>query len=410
MTTADITPSGGAGAGQQAPMTTRRAAAAETRRERRTALASMVRPGARVRPEHARRHNRALVLQTLYHAEGLSRADLAREVGLTRVTISDLVADLIAEDLVVELGVRADSRPGKPATLLDINRAGFAILAMDLSKDAVFRGVITDLDGSVLHREELDVTGLTGDAAVEAAGSVLDRLVDAATSPVLGVGVGSPGIVDADGTVLRAPNLGWYELPLQSLLADRTGLPVLVANDANTAALAERTFAGADENMMLVRVGRGVGAGLVVGGALIQGASSAAGEIGHVVVGTNGGERCACGKQGCLETWLAIPRLTERLDSATDELAREAVLVEAGERLGISLAPVVGALDLGEVVLSGPLDVLDGPLLDSAVQTLRNRTMASVHGHLSVRMTGLGRDIVVLGAAVMVLTDQLGVS
>ncbi|WNM23960.1 ROK family transcriptional regulator [Demequina capsici] len=425
MTTADITPSGEPTSGPatvsgvrtarqvvdgSAAGTRRSASVAATRTARRTALASTVRPGHRVRPEHARRHNRALVLQALYRAEGLSRADLAREVGLTRVTISDLVADLIAEDLVVELGIRADSRPGKPATLLDINRAGFAVLALDLSKDAVFRGIVTDLDGTVLHREELDVAGLTGDAALEATATVLDRLVEAAQARVLGVGVGSPGIVSVDGTVLRAPNLGWYDVPLQTLLADRTGLPVLVANDANTAALAERTFGGADEDMMLIRIGRGVGAGLVLGGALVQGSSSAAGEIGHVVVGTDGGERCACGKDGCLETWLAIPRLTERLDAAPDAAAREALLVEAGERLGIAVAPVVGALDLGEVVLSGPLDVLDGPLLDSAVQTLRNRTMASVHGHLSVRMTGLGRDIVVLGAAVMVLTDQLGVS
>ncbi|WP_083979699.1 ROK family transcriptional regulator [Demequina salsinemoris] len=421
MTTADITPTGTQADSPTAPAPTSAAhaptatahgasSAAATRTERRTALASTVRPGARVRPEHARRHNRALVLQALYRAEGLSRADLAREVGLTRVTISDLVADLIAEDLVVELGVRADSRPGKPATLLDINRAGFAILALDLSKDAVFRGIVSDLDGTVLHREELAVDGITGDAAVEAAARVLDRLVAAAKAPVLGVGVGSPGIVDIDGTVLNAPNLAWSDVPLQAILADRTGLPVQVANDANTAALAERTFGGGEADMMLVRVGRGVGAGIVIGGTLVQGAASGAGEIGHVVVGTDGGDRCACGKDGCLETWLAIPRLTERLDAAADDAARRAILVEAGERLGISLAPVVGALDLGEVVLSGPLDVLDGPLLDSAVQTIRNRTMASVHGHLSVRMTALGRDIVVLGAAVMVLTGQLGVS
>lgn len=405
MTTADMTSSGTqTGAPQGADASDGIPAA------RRTALASKVRPGARVRPEHARRHNRVLVLQALYRAEGLSRADLAREVGLTRVTISDLVADLIADDLVVELGVRADSRPGKPATLLDINRAGFAILALDLSKDAMFRGVVTDLDGIVLHREELDVTGLTGDDAIEAAGVVLDRLQQAAQAPVLGVGVGSPGIVAADGTVLNAPNLDWYDVPLQSVLAQRSGLPVQVANDANSAALAERTFGGADENLMLVRVGRGVGAGLVIGGSLVWGASSAAGEIGHVVVGTDGGETCACGKVGCLETWLAMPHLRERLDAAPDAEARTAVLVAAGERLGIALAPVVGALDLGEVVISGPLDVLDGPLLASAADTLRARTMASVHGHQAVRMTELGRDIVVLGAAVMVLTGQLGVS
>ena len=82
----------------------------------------------------------------------MSRADLSREVGLTRVTISDLVADLIEENLVIELGIRPDSRPGKPATLLDINRKGFTIVGLDLSNNAAFRGVVTNLDGTVLER------------------------------------------------------------------------------------------------------------------------------------------------------------------------------------------------------------------------------------------------------------------
>ncbi len=373
------------------------------------AWAAAVRPGARVLPEHARAHNRALVLQSLYRAAGLSRADLAREVGLTRVTISDLVSDLIAQQLVVELGIRNDARPGKPATLLDINRTGFAIVGLDLSYDAIFRGALMDLDGTVLHREQSDVTGVSGDAAVAAVTELLDRLVAQATVPVLGIGVGTPGVVSAEGVILSAPNLGWTDVPLQSMLAAHSGLPVQVANDANVAALAERTFGGGDADMMLIRVGRGVGAGVVVAGQVVQGARSAAGEIGHVVVGTDGGERCACGKDGCLETWLAIPRLQSRLEGA-DAGDSERVLAEAGERLGIAMAPVIAALNLGEVVLSGPLDLLDGTLLGSTAETLRNRTIADFHGDLTLRMTTLGRDIVVLGAAVMVLTGQLGIS
>jgi len=340
----------------------------------------------------------------------MSRADLAREVGLTRVTISDLVADLIAQNLVIELGVRTDARPGKPATMIDINRSGFAIVGVDLSYDSVFRAALMDLDGTVLHREQMDVAGASGDVAVAAVRELLDRLIDRATSPVLGIGVGSPGVVNADGTVLSAPNLGWEDLPLQELLIAHTGLPVQVANDANVAALAERTFGGGGADMILIRVGRGVGAGVVVGGTVVQGARSAAGEIGHVVVGTDGHRPCACGKNGCLETWLAIPRLQARLEAPDAVAAREQALAETGERLGIALAPVVAALNLGEVVLSGPLDLLDGTLLDSTAETLRNRTMADFHGDLTLRMTTLGRDIVVLGAAVMVLTGQLGVS
>ncbi len=374
----------------------------------RATLAAAVRPGARIQPGHARSHNKALVLQSLYRTSGLSRADVAREVGLTRVTISDLVADLIDEGLVIELGVRSDARPGKPATVLDINRSGFTIVGLDLSYAAMFRGALMDLDGTVLHRDEVEVKGVTGDTAVDAVKALLDRLVAEAKTPVLGIGIGSPGVVDAEGTILSAPNLGWYDLALQSILANHTGLPVQVANDANVAALAERTFGKGEDDMMLIRVGRGVGSGIVVGGVAVQGARSAAGEIGHVVVGTDGGQRCACGKNGCLETWLAIPRLEARL--AVEGANRDEVLAESGERLGIAIAPVVGALNLAEVILSGPSKLLGGTLLSSTAETLRSRTMADFHGDLAVRMTTLGRDIIVLGAAVMVLTGQLGVS
>jgi predicted NBD/HSP70 family sugar kinase len=373
-----------------------------------------LRPSAKSLPEHARGHNRSLVLQTLYRSGTLSRADLARSTGLTRVTISDLVADLMDENLVVEVGQRDGSRPGKPATMLDINRGGFQIIGIDLSDYAVFRGAILDLDGVVLERAEVPLDGATGAEATAKVVALAERLVAAASLPLLGIGVGSPGIVDLAGTVLSAPNLGWPSggsgEPLQETLAAATGLPVIVANDANAAALAEHSFGSALSDMMLIKVGHGVGAGLIIGGTALFGSRFAAGEIGHVVVGTDGGEPCACGKIGCLETWVAAPRLDAALAVADDPAERTAILRRAGERLGIALAPVVGALDLAEIVLSGPVDLLDGPLAEAAIETLRSRTMAEFHGDLTLRMTSLGQDIVMRGAAAMVLSGRLGVS
>lgn len=368
----------------------------------------VLRPTAKVLPEHARGHNRSLVLQTLYASGTQSRADIARETGLTRVTVSDLVAELIGEGLIVETGQREDSRPGKPATMLDLNRSGFHIVGVDLSEYATFRGAVLDLDGTVLAREERDRAGAIGPAATALVTELIASLVARADRPVLGIGVGSPGIVDLAGTVLAAPNLGWTDEPLQAILAERFQLPVLVGNDANVAALAEHGFGGADGDMMLVKVGHGVGSALVLGGVQLFGSTFAAGEIGHVVVGTDGGPACACGKHGCLETWLAAPRLEDAI--AAEPAARDAILAQAGERLGIALAPVVGALNLSEVVLSGPAHLLDGPLLEAAVTTLRNRTSPEFLGNLTVRMTTLGEDIVMRGAAVMVLSAQLGVS
>ncbi len=378
-----------------------------------------LRPSAKVLPEHARSHNRSLVLQTLYRAGQQSRADIARSTGLTRVTISDLVGEFIAEGLIVETGQREAARPGKPATLLDINRSAFQIVGIDLSDYALFRGALLDLDGTILERREIALAGATGDEVTAKVVDLVGQLIALATSPLLGVGVGSPGIVDLTGTVLSAPNLGWSARPLQAELARHFSVPVVVGNDANAAVLAEHSFGGADRDMMLVTVGHGVGAGLLLGGNPLYGSRFAAGEIGHVVVGTEGGLPCVCGKNGCLETWLAAPRLEAALAAATEaalasgasaSAAREAVLTEAGRHLGIALAFVVGALNLAEIVLSGPTHLLDGPLAAATIDTLRNRTMAEFHGDLTLRMTTLGEDIVVRGAAVMVLSGQLGVS
>jgi predicted NBD/HSP70 family sugar kinase len=370
----------------------------------------MLRPHAKVLPEHARGHNRSLVLQTLYGGGMQSRADVARSTGLTRVTVSELVAGLVAEGLIVERGQREIGRPGKPATLIDIDRGRFQIIGVDLSAYEVFRGAVVDLDGRVLERAEIPLTGSTGDEAVAKVRELVAGLVARATAPLLGIGVGSPGVVDLEGRVLTAPNLGWTDEPLQLALTDQFALPVSVINDANAAVLAEHSFGGANGDMMLIKVGHGVGAGLLLGGTPLFGSRFAAGEIGHVVVGTDGGAECSCGKHGCLETWLATPRLDARLALATTDAERQAILHEAGERLGIALAPVVAALNLAEIVLSGPVELLDGILATATIETLRARTMAEFHGNLVLRMTTLGDDIVLRGAAVAVLSRQLGFS
>ena len=362
----------------------------------------------KVLPEHARGHNRALVLQTLYHSGAMSRADLSRETGLTRVTISDLVAEFIADGIVVEIGVREAVGPGKPPILIDIDRVGHQIIGLDLSGPTAFEGAVLSLDGDVLERRQVPRPATPdGDAAYDALRGLAQTLVEIATQPVLGVGIGTPGVVRPDGLVLSSPNLGWTDFPLEAKLSADLDLPVLARNDANAAVLAEYTFGEAEADFMLMKIGRGVGAGLITGSQPLLGSRFAAGEIGHVVVGTDGGPRCACGKIGCLEAWLSVSRMQEALDA--DPAAREEILRDSGTRMAIAIAPIVAALDLSEVVLSGPAELLDGTLIDAAVETLHARTLEGVFEDVMVRLTRQD-DIVLRGAAVMVLSGQLGVS
>lgn len=371
-------------------------------------LGARLRATSKVLPEHARAHNRSLVLQHLFHEGPTSRADLARATSLTRVTISDLVSVLITEGLVEELGTRPGQRVGKPAILVGLRTDAYQIVAVDLTEHGYMRGAVLSLTGEIMVRRQLDIDGRTGDELVDLLTRFVRRLVAAAVHPVIGVGVGSPGIITLDGRVVEAPNRGWYDVPLAEVLAERLGLPVHVANDANTAALGEFTYGGATGSMLVVTVGAGVGAGVVVDGVRVHGQRDAAGEIGHVTV-VDDGDVCACGRVGCLETVLSVPALRSAVEGKSPEDS-DAALASAGRVLGVTLAPVVSALNLTEVLLSGPRDLLDGPLREAALDTIRQRTMPAINTGLQLRMAALDEDVVLAGAAVLVLSAQLGVS
>lgn len=374
----------------------------------------------RAHPTEARAHNRAVVLQHLFQSGPESRAELSRTTGLTRVTMSALVEDLINEGLVTEMGI--EDRPGKVgkrATLVGLSENTWQIAAINLTNDGSLSGAILTLGGRVVSRLDMKSMLPTGTEGIDVLTEFCRKVTDAAACQILGLGISSPGIIRPDGVIEQAPNRGWYDVPLARLLEQRLDLPVHVANDANCAALAEYTFGGAaGDGMLRIVIGHGVGAGLVMSGALMQGSEDAAGEIGHVtIVDERDGadsplgppKRCACGRSGCLETILSEPALkrTMRGLGAQDRSAR---LEAIGIRLGIVLAPVVATLNISEIIVSGPEEHMDGPLLTAAAATIRERTLPRSHRTLRVRTSVLGSDGALQGAAVLVLSGRLGIA
>lgn len=359
-------------------------------------------------PEDARRHNRSLLLRALHHGGPMSRADLAKLVGLTPATVSAVVNDDLAAGIVEDLGTTRGN-VGKPATVIGLAPGARQIVTVGLSEPERFVGAIVDLSGQVTERRNYDRDGRVGEAAVALVESIVADVAEAATAPVLGVGVATPGIVDATGAVLTATRLEWHDVKLAERLATATGRPVYVANDANAATLAELTFAhrGATD-LLLVRVDQGVGAGVVLGGNLLRGSAAAAGEIGHVVVDPTGAE-CTCGKRGCLETQISGPALEAQLDSARCEADRDAVLARAGATLGAALAFVVSTLDIADIVFSGPPAVTGEVFRTAAAEAIVARTMPGIAERLSIRPSTFAADDVTLGAAALVLDHELGI-
>ncbi len=384
-----------------------------------------------------RAHNQGLVLRTVYDRGPISRADVARLTGLTRTTVSELVGELLAEGIAREIG-RGPSSGGKAPILVEVDGDARHVIGLDLGERA-FSGAIVNLHGQVRTTASIPVDGRDGDEALALVYQLVDELVGNGQGQLLGIGVGTPGIVDADrGTILWAVNLDWQDLPLGRLLAERYGVPAHVANDSRAAALAEYLFAGQRRapNLVAIKVGHGIGAGIVLGGELFHGDGFGAGEIGHVAI-VDDGQACRCGRFGCLETVASSRAIVaqatraaratpggplgrrlagrEELDLADvrealaegDEAARQAV-VAAGRFLGQAIAGLIGALNIERIVLLGSVASLGQPWLDAVRDEASRRSLGLLAGDTRIELGRTAEDVVVLGASALLMTRELG--
>jgi predicted NBD/HSP70 family sugar kinase len=384
-------------------------------------------------------HNRSLVLKTIYDAGHTSRADIARVTGLTRTTVSDLVAKLIGRGLVEEVGY-GPSAGGKPPILLRVLDDSRHLIGIDLASRE-FHGAVVNLRGQIRHRASLPLDGRDGDAALALVYDLVDDLMAATDSPLLGIGIGTPGLMDpVNGVVRRAVNLDWEDLPLRTLLQERYALPVHVANDCQVAALGEYTFglgmAAESGNLAVVKIEHGIGAGFVLNGRLFHGDTYGAGEIGHVAVVENG-QPCRCGNFGCLETVasaraivqqarsiaandphsllhhfagsdqaITISAICQAVDAGDEALRR--VVQNAGRCLAITLANLVAVLSIRTILIAGSVACFGQSLLDVIRDEMLKRSLSVVATETEITFSSMGPDIVILGASALVLTPELG--
>lgn len=384
-----------------------------------------------------RQHNHRLVLRTVYDFGPISRAEVARTTGLTRTTVSDVVGDLLGDGMVEEVG-RGPSSGGKAPILLSIVGDARHVIGLDLG-EGTFAGALVNLRGEIRRVVELPVDGRNGDDALAIVFRLVDELIAEAASPPLGIGVGTPGLVDTrTGTIRWAVNLDWQDLPLGGLLTERYGLPANVANDSQAAALAEYTFGDGRRlpNLITIKVGRGIGAGLVLNGSLFQGDGFGAGEIGHVAV-VDDGAACHCGRFGCLETVASSGAIAARAATLAAELgtplaaisrggeltfddvvrafaagdpAARAAALEAARYLGQAAAGLIGALNIGRIVLDGPVTAFGDEWLATIADEARRRSLGLLSRDTEIEFGRLAPNVVVLGASALLITRELGLS
>jgi predicted NBD/HSP70 family sugar kinase len=380
--------------------------------------------------ESLRDSNRSRVIDALRRRGSASRSDLARLTGLSRTTVTTLVADLHTRGLIVEESkgpahAQTGSRGRRPAFLRLAPSAG-AALGIDFGHRLI-RVAVADLGSTVLAEQtiELDVDAAAC-AAMEAASELTEVVLAAAQiqrSQIIGAGVGIPGPIDhATGAVASMTILpGWSGVSAGRELERLLEIPVRVDNDANLGALGEVTYGAGQglSDVIYVRLTSGIGSGLILGGRLHHGANGFAGELGHVQVQADG-VVCRCGNRGCLETVAADGSLLALLRPAhgddltvrgmlelvaSGDLGARRVFNDAGRALGRVLADLCNHLNPAAIIVGGELSAAVGPLLDGIRESVHRYAQPSVADAVEVKPGVLGDRDEVLGALALVIGD-----
>ncbi|MFC5405786.1 ROK family protein [Cohnella soli] len=369
-----------------------------------------------------KRINTAIVLESILRGAPLSRAQISEQTGLNKATVSSLVQDLINGSLVKEIGSGESSGGRKPVMLDFIASAGYAI-GIDLGVNYI-RGVLTDLRGNVMaeHTISVHLANIEVADAVRKLENCIETLISEAPSSafgIVGIGVGVPGLVDADGSILFAPNLKWRDVPLRRMLSDKFSLPVVIDNEANMGALGERNYGSGRgiDNLVYVSVGIGIGTGLILHKTLYKGTSGFSGEMGHLSVEAHG-KSCACGNRGCWERYASEQALLEQaaplgfaeledLLAAAGEGRKDVLeLFEGiGEYLGIGIANIINVFNPDAVVIGNRMSQAQPWLEQTLRQTVVQRAIGFHLRKVQLLFADLGERSAMLGAAEVAIAD-----
>ena len=381
------------------------------------------------------------VLDEIRFGRSRSRAELVARTGLGRAIVARRVQELIDRGLVTE-GAPGPSTGGRPPRQIAFHADAGHVLVADLGATSI-DVAITDLDGRILgHHDEPARIEDGPDACLERVDILFDTLVRTTTDipgRLWGVGIGVPGPVEFEsGRPISPPIMpGWDGYPIRERFAERYGAPVWIDNDVNVLALGEwrSGVAAGHDNVIVIKIGTGIGAGIISGGRLHRGAQGSAGDVGHIQISEDPSIVCRCGNIGCLEALAGgaaigrsgevaalegrSPRLAVALDqhgtvtaadvaraaSAGDQVAIE-LLRSTGKRVGSMLASVVNFFNPSLVVIGGGVANSPDLLLAAIRETVLRRSLPLATRELLIERSSLGALAGVIGASSMVV-DQL---
>ncbi len=369
--------------------------------------------------------NRSAILEIIRRQSPISRTAIAKQLDVSLPTVMRIVDGLIEEGFVRPHG-RSEWTGGRRRPLLEFNADGYVVLGVDMGGTKIY-GAIADLGGKVLDEVSVARHGTLGEESFKALTDLIDALLASPTlhgRRVRGIGVGAPGItLHSAGIVTWAYTLNWKDFPLKARLAERYSLPITVDNDVNLAALGELWFGAGQsvQDMILVAIGTGIGAGIIIDGVLYRGSAEASGEIGNMLTGREclgrnfqdfGALESAASGTGIAERARAALKPRQRRAGADDLLAEDvfeaarqgqawarAILDETVDHLAVAIANLAVSFDPELIVLGGGVsrsaNLLVGPILRRIEGTIPTAPKLVVSS-LGLRAAAMGAIINVL--------------
>jgi predicted NBD/HSP70 family sugar kinase len=367
------------------------------------------------------------LLHLIREEVAVTRADLARVTGLARSTVAQRVDTLLAKGLLIDSGGSV-STGGRPPAVLAFNRDAGVVLVADLGATHA-RVAVSDLAGTPLAERAADQDIAFGPERVltwldERFAELLEEL-GRSPEDVRGIGVGVPGPVEFDsGRPVNPPIMpGWDDFPIPEWFAGRYRAPVLVDNDVNIMARGEHRMHWREtEHLLLIKVGTGIGCGIVADGHIHRGARGAAGDIGHIQATSSDDVICRCGNIGCLEAIAGGQALAERLAAQGEDASQSRDVVrlvrsghpgairmvrDAGRTLGEVLAGTVNFFNPAVIVIGGDIAEAHAQLLAGAREGIFSRSLPLATRDLRIVPSRLGDRAGVIGAATMVIEHVL---